>query len=134
MPTNKTLDALHTEVERLVAVWQGRLQLNNWKFTIKWEPIEDTVAETTPDDMYDYATIKFNDQVLLGKPADYVEKTVIHELLHLHDRDRAAMFNEIEGNLSPDVYRFFERVIYQQTEGFVDRMASCFYDLAHAEV
>lgn len=136
MTTKRTESTiLQTIVDEHVKTWQRRLHLDRWYIEVKWEVLsEDGVAETIPEDMYDHATFKFNPDKLLGKSPDYIEKTVIHELLHLHDRDRKMLFAEIEGSLSPEVWRLYDRIIYQQTEGFVDRLASCLYDLAHAEV
>jgi hypothetical protein len=129
----RTTNVTRTQIREYVNEWQHLLQLDRWHITLKWEALEDIVAEIVTDDMYDYATIKFDDAVLATKGAEYIEKTVIHELLHLHDRDRKMMFEEISSSLAPDTWRLFERVIYQQTEAQLDRIASILYDIKRGQ-
>lgn len=120
-------------VEQLVQTWKRRLRLDRWSIRVRWETLDGAAAETTWDDMYDYATIRFNPADLNGRDDAYIERTVIHELLHLHDRDRKLMLAQIETCVSPDVYRIFDRIVYQQTEGLIDRLATCFHEVAHEQ-
>lgn len=127
--TNSSTDAVRKKITAFVEEWQAILRLDYWQITLKWEAIEDSVAEASPEDMYDAAVIKFDDAKLATRTDDYVEKTVIHELLHLIDRDRKMLFEEIEDSLAADTWRLFDRVVYQQTEAQIDRLASILYEL-----
>jgi hypothetical protein len=116
------------EIEARFRVWQQTLHLERWEITLQWEAaIEEAAAEVTWDGLYDNATIKLS-QCLLEKSTSYVEKTIIHELLHLHDRSRSEMLAEIEGSLAPDTFRLFGRVVYLLTEEMVDRLATILYE------
>jgi predicted metal-dependent hydrolase len=124
---------LEKKIEEFIDYWKEALLLGNWEFDVKIVEIEDNHAEVTPESMYDYATLRFNPVKLEKKSDEFVEKTVIHELLHLLDRDRSAMFAEIENNLSPEVFKLYERVVYQQTEAMVDRLATILYRLRYLD-
>lgn len=121
------------QMETLTRQWQRRLRLSNWEITIDWDEQcpEDADAATSWADTYDFATMKFSPKHV-GWTDAYAERTVIHELIHLHDRDRLEVFEEIETCLSPDVYRIFSGVMTRHTEGLVDRLATCFYELANS--
>src|SRR4051794_24667604 len=106
MATRKT-NSLETQIESLLDKWQALLHLERWNLTIKWSDVEDGDAEVAPQGMYKVATIKFSKSELEGKDAEYVERTVIHELVHLLDRDRQEVMSQVENNLSADTYKLF---------------------------
>lgn len=122
-------NTVRREIEGHVEYWQKKLQLDHYKLEIKWKSLEDAVAETLPEGVYDDATITFDDERLLKRDSAYIERTVIHELLHLLDRDRDKIFEQIEGSLAPDTYRLFKDTMEQMTEVIIDKLATILYEL-----
>lgn len=124
------------ELETLLAEWKSRLHLDAWDFRVKWESkwaqAGDAIASVEIESMYDQAWITFDTKVLTKSNAD-AEKTVIHELLHVLDRDRTVILAEIEPSLHPDTFRLFSRVEYLQTEAVIDRLATIIYELTRVE-
>jgi hypothetical protein len=126
--TRKTT-SLESKIQTAIDKWQPLLHLERWKLTIKWSEIDGGAAEVAPEGMYEAAYIKFNAAELEGKTDEYIERTVVHELVHLLDRDRQEVMAQVENNLSPDTFKLFENVNSQMTESFVDRIATILYEL-----
>ncbi len=120
------------EIESLFREWQTRLKLNHWNIRVMWQTVwaapNDPIAESEPDSMYDYAKVRL-DTELEHRTRDFVEKTLIHELLHLHDRDRSNVLAQVEHCLNPDAFKLWEKIEYEMTEGFIDRMATILWEV-----
>jgi len=116
-------------VENHIDYWKRALHLEHYTLEVKWQSLEEASAETLIDGMYDEATIKFDDERLSKRTSDYIERTVIHELLHIIDRDRDKIIEQLEGSLAPDSWRLFKDVMEQMTEVVIDRVATVMYEL-----
>lgn len=111
-------------MERCVRVWQGRLGLSAWDVRVDWdEPAgPDANAETRYLNDYDRATVRFAPDVSGWSP-EFLNRIVVHELLHLHLRDVDRVVADVDGFLHRDVFSQVEKRYEHESEGLVDRLA-----------
>lgn len=121
------------ELARVLAVWQQRLRLDHWRIEISWtETIADDEAnaEIRMEEDYDSAKI-----VLAGGfaawSAEWANKVVVHELLHLVFRDLEEHVKAAKTfSVSPTAFDLFIDRYNHECEGVVDRLAHQLVDLA----
>lgn len=119
---------MRQKVQEYLDYWIHVLGLSSWELTIEYGEIDGAYAETKPHDQYDSAKLKFNLDKLKGETDSFIERTIIHELLHILDRDRDELIGQIEHHLSPEVYKLYENVIEKSTENFIDKLATILYN------
>jgi hypothetical protein len=129
----------------LLTVWQRRLGLGEWRLLLKIGGVEDATAymETHRSALYQRAVIYVQPWIVgLGEmpegvlvrggdvTADFIESSLVHELLHLHTRDmRAVVRDDLEERVSSDIYHLAEAAMRRAEEQCVDRLAEA---LVHA--
>jgi hypothetical protein len=122
------------ELERILTVWQQRLRLDHWDIRIDWtvEPDDGHVAQIKAWDVYDYATVRFNqtpDKGISAWSRLVANRNVAHELLHLVMRDVDYVCETGELVLAASVWKVFEANFDNTMEQAVDRLASVLVDL-----
>ncbi len=125
------------ELVKLLGVWKSRLGLDNWQIEMSIGGCESdcSYAETHRSTTYENAHIYFQPW-MLGKadvPADLIikqvsdydiEKTLVHELLHLHTRDmHGVTVDDTDGLLHRDVHEQLRNSFRRAEEQMVDRLA-----------
>lgn len=101
------------QIERLVKDWQKRLRLDHWEIRIDWNSQAASIAENERSNFYDSAIIRLGTAWPTWS-ADYAEQTIVHELLHCHDRDLQQAVKALEGDQTWATH---------EIEGLVDRLA-----------
>lgn len=124
------MDKTKAKVEDWLEYWILALGLETkWEINVEYGGIDEAYAETKTHHQYDTAKMKFDLTKLKDESDSFIERTVIHELLHILDRDRDQLISQIETHLNPEVYKLFENVIEQSTENFIDRLATILYNV-----
>lgn len=129
------------QLRGLLATWQQRLGLGDWRIVLKVGTVEDESAymETQRSVSYQRAVIHCQPWLLNGDgnaapesvmirgndlSEDFVESSLVHELLHLHTRDmRAVVRDDLDGQVHRDVYSVLEASMARAEEQCVDRLA-----------
>jgi hypothetical protein len=113
------------QVERTLRVWQTRLGLQTWDIKIDWEKSagDDINASTYRLNTYDRATLCF-DTAYVNWSKEFLNQTVVHELLHLVTRDLDRVFADFEISAHPEAYRVLDKRYDHEIEGVVDRLAN----------
>ena len=125
-------------LRELLTTWQRRLRLDDWRILLHVGGVEDADAymETRRSTTYQRGVI-YCQPWLLGKGTpgdvmisgqdmtdDFVEASLVHELLHLHTRDmRAIVRDDLDGQVHRDVYTVLEAAMARAEEQCVDRLA-----------
>jgi len=123
------------EIIALTSEWQARLGLDQWMIDVRFEePEEETAAmECHRSSQYEQATLVVKpDLVDWAKPEEwfgpelddfFLEKSIVHELLHCHTRDIRRVEDTFEEKLHKDVYEVVEASYVRAEEQLVDRLA-----------
>lgn len=111
-------------MERTIRTWQSRLKLDHWNIKVDWDKpsAEGYDAECTRSDQYDSATLTF-DSKFTKWDVEFATRTVVHELLHLHERDLSEAVKVIEVLVGKPSYQMIHERILHEREGLVDRLA-----------
>lgn len=111
-------------MERCVRVWQGRLGLSAWDVRVDWDEPASEEANATMQYLHDYdrSTVRFGEDVL-GWERVFLNRIVVHELLHLHLRDVDRVVADLDGLLHRDVQDQVSKRYEHELEGLVDRLA-----------
>lgn len=127
-----------SNIERLVERWQPRLGLGHWHIEVRRtvNPFDDesTAMEIEQHPNAHRAAIRVADWLLDGGEdrldiideidADFVEKTVVHELLHLHFRDLRQVWDEFcEEEVAGQTKAVLQQASTRAEEGAVDMLA-----------
>lgn len=118
-------------LERLVRVWQGRLDLSHWRVVVDWDTPASEGAHATVErhNDYDKATIRFPRDEWSRWSREFAAETVVHELIHLHMREVDRVVADIDGQLHRDAAILFDRRYEHESEAFVDRLSLLFVRL-----
>lgn len=132
MPSTVT----HRQLQRKIALWQKRLALlgvSHWRFTVKIVPnIEpqgsdpsdsDIAARATTSEVYDNVEFLFKASILDSKTEEELDELIVHEWLHVADRDRDEAEQAIMESLGPQAADAWEDRFWRLREGQVDRLA-----------
>jgi hypothetical protein len=127
------------KLQALFDLWQKRLGLETWDIQLKFDQTSDgkleTVMECCRSEHYDEATIVIQPYVLRGKVPDgvdthreltdkFIEKEVVHELLHCVTRDFCYCTTSFEKWIPPVAIDAAQEVIERADEQMVDRLAT----------
>lgn len=94
-----------TEVRDRLAYWQGRLNIPEWKITVKYAALKDM------DGCAEWWTERLEARITLSRrqPTHQIEHTLVHELLHVvlyghapyeqYNKDRERAINRIASAL-----------------------------------
>lgn len=120
-----------TDIVGLVRAWAPRLGLSHWEIDVTWdETLTDDVANVVVESSYDGARITLRADLVEHPDAEYVEATVVHELLHVVMRDLDATLPPVL-DLLPRGAASLARARYEhESEGIVDRLATVLVRLA----
>lgn len=88
---DRTVKQLHALINKYVVKWKVELFLGMWKISFNlrdWLTNEhgdetQTAARCTSTWNYFEADLEFNYMILKDKPDEYIERIVLHELLHI---------------------------------------------------
>jgi hypothetical protein len=124
------------QIKKLVAVWQERLNLPDWKVTVSWyKPAPDEepdYAYCNPQSHYKEATIQFlprsyYSEADLADPLLDFEILVFHELLHIHfavfGTEKGSPLEKAEENIAHTLARLVI-AIHRQDESLIGRKLS----------
>lgn len=122
-------------LRRLARLWAGRLGLSHLEIELVVEALDDdTKANADLSPNYDFARITFQpwmigrgdppERTLPGELADAgVEKTLVHELLHVALKPIRRVRAGFEEQVHPDAWSLFENLVDGAEETVVDRVA-----------
>lgn len=71
---------------------------------------------------YDRCTFEFSHEAVEGDPIE-LDRTIIHEWLHVAMRDMDAAVNSFEGLLAPQTWEVLDDRYDHEKEGFIERAA-----------
>lgn len=117
------------QIETAVRVWQTRLKLDHWDIRVDWDNPSGggDVASSEIQDLYDSVTLRFDSRHGDWK-VPYGTQTVIHELLHLHERDLAEAVKSVKPLIGLPAYEVFWQRYDHEREGLIDRVATILYE------
>jgi hypothetical protein len=124
----------------LLSLWKPRLELTSWWIVLKIGGIENNQSymEVRRSPLHDRATIYVaewllnpdkeppEETVILKEDVDdsLIELFLVHELLHLHTRDMAAVVKyDLEGLVQQDVLDQIENSFARAEEKCIDTLA-----------
>jgi hypothetical protein len=116
------------ELERIVAVWQKRLKLQNYRFEFLWHEDTEGQAEIKVHDDYEEATLKFGSR-WREWDADRANKIVVHELLHIFENGTGVVAESLEDILESHAYALFTSRYNHECENWIDRLAFILVEL-----
>ena len=116
------------QFEAILRGWQKRLGLERWDLRIDWDKptSEDADASTWRSNDYDSAILYLDPDWASWEKSrgrDFVNRIIVHELLHLAIRDVDSVVDSLESHLHRDVFAVTEHRYKHEYEGFVDRMS-----------
>jgi hypothetical protein len=123
------------EFVALTSEWQSRLGLDQWLIDVRFEePEEETAAmECHRSSQYEQATLVIKPDLVdwempegwFGPPLDdfFLEKSIVHELLHCLTRDIRYVEDTFDGQLHRDVQSVIEQAYKRAEEQLVDKLA-----------
>lgn len=123
------------QLERIVRVWQKRLGLQAWDVKLSFVPTsycscsDDADATTWRQNDYDRAVI-FPNAKWASWDDDYLNRLIVHELMHLVTRDLDRVIASVEEQIHADAWRMIDKRYDHEIEGVVDRIANRFVDIA----
>lgn len=126
-----------TKQEILVCVseWQSRLGLDQWLIEVRFEEPESLTSamECHRSSQYEQAALIIKPELIdwempenwCGPTFDsfFLEKSIVHELLHCHTRDIRSVEDMYEEQLHRDVLSVVEAAYIRAEEQLVDRLA-----------
>lgn len=124
------------QLQTRVRYWQRQLPLlglTHWRFAVTVtddiDPVADDalmdlrpVALADADTFYDNAEIEVRRDVL-QRPQQHIDELIVHELLHVVDRDRDNAENSLLDHLADDVREAKEARLRAGREKAIDRVA-----------
>lgn len=128
----------YQELGHLLVLWQQRLGLLGWRIEMTLGGCDDTTAymEIEHSTFYERALIHVNpwligtgeipQDVLMREylTNDFIEVSLVHELLHLHTRNlRAIVYHDLDGVVSREVHEQLKNTTRRADEQTVDRLA-----------
>lgn len=119
------------QIEKLVYRWQRKLKLDHWEIEIKWSeaPTPGSYATTWRMNQYDRAEIYVSPEFTTWT-ADFAERTMVHELLHLVTRDLDRVLGDAEGFLPKTAFRWIDKRYEHEVEGVIDRLATVLVEVS----
>jgi hypothetical protein len=118
------------QLVRIVEVWQSRLRLTHWDLTVDTDtPANgEAIAECIRHHSYDTADLRFRPDWPTWSRR-YANDTVVHELMHLQERDLSEAVNTAQLFCHPEAWKQFNDRCEHEREGLVDRLATILVDL-----
>lgn len=121
----------HDQFEAMVETWASRLRLNHWQIALDWDVVldpNDAWAEVKPSKHFDDATIRLASNCATWTQ-DFANRTIVHELLHLHFRDLEQAMESLADHMAPATFDIWKDRAVHENEGMIDRMAALLVDL-----
>lgn len=118
------------QLRRRIQFWQKQLPelgVGHWwidRIGIVDAPFgrENAKAAVWYSDQYDRCVFEFSHEVANGDPRE-IDRTIIHEWLHVALRDHDKAVESLEGFLSPQSWEVADDRINHEKEGVIDRLA-----------
>lgn len=126
------------DLTKLLDIWKIRLGLSDWRIILTLGGCEDETAymEVEHSITYQRAVIHINPWFIgVGEVPkdvlmrdfltdDFVESSLVHELLHLHTRNlRIIIRNDLEGVVGRETYEQMKNSMGRADEQLVDQLA-----------
>ncbi len=126
------------ELEVLLKVWKSRLGLDTWRIKLIFGGVQDETSymEVEHSIYYERAVINvspwFVGQGEIPEDAlmrdaitdDFVEASLVHELLHLHTRNiKSILKHDVKDLVNRDLYEQLMNAMERHEEQTVDRLA-----------
>ena len=124
------------DIERIVSVWQERLGLSHWDIKVRWEmPVsKGDDAEIRVHQDYEQASMRIQQDTDPASTPPTVPFTtwtekqanlvVVHELLHVFEKETRRPAESLEDVLSSSSYTMFWSWYEHGAENWVDRLAA----------
>lgn len=138
------------QLESLLDIWKVRLGLDNWRIVMMLGNVTDKTCymEVDHSTYYERAVIHVNpwfvgigpipEEVLMREAItdDFIESSLVHELLHLHTRNlRIIVTEDLADVLSLDTYRqvsvFMKRADEQTVDRIAEALVKAFKEVSH---
>ena len=116
------------DLERIVAVWQQRLKLQNYRIEFLWNQDTEGYAEIKVHDDYEEATLKFGPR-FREWDTSLANKVVVHELLHIFENGTGIVAESLEDILESHAYALFTSRYNHECENWIDRLAFILVEL-----
>lgn len=118
-------------LERVLATWVGRLRLSHWDIKIDWTKTagDDNHAEVDTEEDYDLAVIRVHLEGFREWSQRFANETIVHELVHVMQRDLNLAARAIEKRVHPAVFEMHADRWLHEWEGAVDRTATVLVEL-----
>lgn len=139
-------DVTHQQIIEMLAVWQKRLGLSEWTIAVTWSDDNPEVdghachMKVTRSQFYKRATLDIGPTAIsftnlpdciekdviangIYTHLEYVEISIVHELLHLSLRDLMRATELAEQELHPSVRSIVGEAQQQAEEGIVEQLA-----------
>lgn len=118
-------------VEKRLRLWQQRLGLATWNIHLDWGtpagPRCDASILASVD--YDSATLVVS-KSWHKWTQDFCDRTLVHELMHVHLRGLESVLDHVEGQLHRDVHTVIKATHEHFLEQAAERLAQRFVDVA----
>jgi hypothetical protein len=119
-----------SQLQRHVERWARRLAplgLSHWEFFVEIVSADaldsdNSDAQVQPSIKYDSAHMLFKDTFIQNAEVEQIDKTIIHELLHLVFRDFENMIDLVTQELGVTAKELVEKTIDHEIEGVVERL------------
>lgn len=126
------------DIEYILSVWQSRLNLTHWTIKVDWATPPERPDGADEGDMLwadvvwgnssDDATIRFHESYL-GWDRKQMNETVVHELIHLVNRDLQEGVESAEDVMPTSAFKVFRNRFEHEIEGVIERTAKLFVTL-----
>src|SRR6476469_9022188 len=97
--------ATKKSMEQRIDHWLKILHLQHWEVKVKWDACltkeEDSEAEIYTGDHYLFASLRLATDWQYWTD-EWADRTILHELLHIFDRERDVAANSVEDLLKDD--------------------------------
>lgn len=129
---NEENPATKKSMENRVAHWLKILHLEHWQVKIKWDAClpkdENSEAEIDAGDQYLFASLRLSTDWPYWTE-EWADRTILHELLHIFDRERDVAAKSVEDLLKDDAFTIYWKRYEHERENAVDVMAEIIYEL-----
>ena len=125
------------QLVQLVENWQERLGLKLWHIEIKWDPAQFTGdpaphARVWRSRNYNEATLRLNPHTCEEWDFPFAERTIVHELLHLIERDLDTAVGRLKAQVPDEDMRAVVSDVYDDAaEAYLDFVANRIVDIFH---
>jgi hypothetical protein len=115
-----------TYVRKAFKFWQTVCGLDAWSIElILGDGVDgDPTAEASiwMSQTYDRAIMRLCDD-WATRDKDWINETLVHEFMHIHERDLKCAIESVYDQLAPAISDMYDDRVHHEREGLVDRLA-----------